>query len=243
MKKILLLAALAVGAFTAQAETIDDYINVSVNGENVTDGQTVVIPDYKYVDLDWWWSLPEEERELYILELGMKEPNDPKYASKCDISVFNKYDEPITLTYEFYRVSPSVDEVSANPAFGGYQGCVGGTCISGKDGEIGGGEKYWDLDPENSLTVDFECIDATDLAPKTVAFVYKVMEGGEAVATFTVNVDFTYEKDTTTTASVSGIGADSSEAVYYNLQGVRVANPEKGLFIKKQGSKTTKVIL
>lgn len=30
---------------------------------------------------------------------------------------------------------------------------------------------------------------------------------------------------------------------YYNMQGIRVQNPEKGLFIKKQGNKTQKVIL
>ena len=30
---------------------------------------------------------------------------------------------------------------------------------------------------------------------------------------------------------------------YYNLQGVKVENPSNGIFIKKQGSKTTKVIL
>ena len=30
---------------------------------------------------------------------------------------------------------------------------------------------------------------------------------------------------------------------YYNLQGIKVANPSNGLFIKKQGNKTTKVIL
>ena len=30
---------------------------------------------------------------------------------------------------------------------------------------------------------------------------------------------------------------------YYNLQGVKVTNPEKGIFIKKQGGKTTKVVL
>lgn len=30
---------------------------------------------------------------------------------------------------------------------------------------------------------------------------------------------------------------------YYNLQGIKVTNPEKGVFIKKQGSKTAKVVL
>lgn len=39
--------------------------------------------------------------------------------------------------------------------------------------------------------------------------------------------------------------ADEADApaVYYNLQGVRVDNPEKGLYIKRQGNKTTKVVL
>lgn len=36
---------------------------------------------------------------------------------------------------------------------------------------------------------------------------------------------------------------EAAEVEYYNLQGVRVENPENGIFIKKQGSKTTKVVL
>ena len=43
--------------------------------------------------------------------------------------------------------------------------------------------------------------------------------------------------------SIDGINADANAPVeYYNLQGVKVENPEKGIFIKKQGSKTTKVV-
>jgi len=36
---------------------------------------------------------------------------------------------------------------------------------------------------------------------------------------------------------------ENTTAVYYNLQGVRVENPERGLYIKRQGGKTSKVIL
>lgn len=50
--------------------------------------------------------------------------------------------------------------------------------------------------------------------------------------------------------NASGIGdiyaePDYSNAPveYYNLQGIRVANPENGIFIRRQGNKTTKVIL
>lgn len=47
---------------------------------------------------------------------------------------------------------------------------------------------------------------------------------------------------------VSGIGdleADSADAPveYYNLQGVRIENPESGLYIRRQGNKTTKVLI
>ena len=45
-------------------------------------------------------------------------------------------------------------------------------------------------------------------------------------------------------SAVSEIEADENAAVeYFNLQGVKVANPEKGIFIKRQGEKTFKVIL
>lgn len=42
---------------------------------------------------------------------------------------------------------------------------------------------------------------------------------------------------------VENLASDNAEAVYFNLQGVRVANPEKGMFIKVQGNKTSKVAL
>ena len=46
-----------------------------------------------------------------------------------------------------------------------------------------------------------------------------------------------------TPTAIEEVGVDAGEAVYYNLQGVKVANPENGIFIKKQGNKTTKVVL
>ena len=36
---------------------------------------------------------------------------------------------------------------------------------------------------------------------------------------------------------------DDSEAVYYNLQGVKVANPERGIFVKVSNGKATKVLV
>lgn len=42
--------------------------------------------------------------------------------------------------------------------------------------------------------------------------------------------------------SIEAIEAEDADAVYYNLQGVRVANPENGIFIKVAGKKVEKVI-
>ncbi|MDE6927471.1 MAG: hypothetical protein K2P06_01965 [Muribaculaceae bacterium] len=48
-------------------------------------------------------------------------------------------------------------------------------------------------------------------------------------------------------ASVGNIAVDEADAnapvEYYNLQGVRVMNPENGLYIRRQGKNVTKVIL
>ncbi len=43
--------------------------------------------------------------------------------------------------------------------------------------------------------------------------------------------------------AIQEVGIDANAPVeYYNLQGVKVENPEKGIFIMKQGSKTTKIV-
>ena len=46
------------------------------------------------------------------------------------------------------------------------------------------------------------------------------------------------------TSGIEEVGVDANAPVeYYNLQGVKVANPENGIFIKKQGGRTSKVVL
>lgn len=49
-----------------------------------------------------------------------------------------------------------------------------------------------------------------------------------------------YIKDTS--SAVGSIDTENGEAVYFNLQGVRVNNPERGIYIKVQNGKASKVI-
>lgn len=57
-------------------------------------------------------------------------------------------------------------------------------------------------------------------------------------------ISYTVGESNDYTSAISTIGNNDNIApVYYNLQGVRVDNPEKGLYIRIQGNKSTKVIL
>lgn len=51
-----------------------------------------------------------------------------------------------------------------------------------------------------------------------------------------------YVTNFTESAGIAGVEADNNAPVeFFNLQGVRVANPENGLYIRRQGSQVTKV--
>ena len=64
---------------------------------------------------------------------------------------------------------------------------------------------------------------------------------GEQVLVFNFE-DLTMYFESDDTDGVSSINNENAPAVYYNLQGVKVNNPEKGIYIVKKGDKTYKVI-
>ncbi|MBR5332616.1 MAG: hypothetical protein IKV32_04905 [Muribaculaceae bacterium] len=60
------------------------------------------------------------------------------------------------------------------------------------------------------------------------------------------NVTINLNDNTITIREFTGVEAievEEGEAVYYNLQGVKVVNPENGVFIKVQGNKASKVLV
>ena len=67
-----------------------------------------------------------------------------------------------------------------------------------------------------------------------------------ATGTFNLTIDLvnmTFLAIDPLAVAIEEVATDNAPIEYYNLQGVKVANPENGIFIKKQGSKTTKVVL
>lgn len=69
-------------------------------------------------------------------------------------------------------------------------------------------------------------LNAEDLKPQ-LTIIYAKKAGGEIIT----GVEEVFGND------------ENAPVEYFNLQGVKVTNPEKGLYIKRQGNKTVKVIL
>ncbi len=86
----------------------------------------------------------------------------------------------------------------------------------------------------NDLDGSFgNCAEKFTLQPGT----YTVAAKGTTLGLFGFIYDYT--------TGVNNIAVDEAngEAVYYNLNGVRVANPANGLYIKVQGGKASKVLV
>ena len=77
---------------------------------------------------------------------------------------------------------------------------------------------------------------------------YSVKEGGKNwTSTLTEPATYTFDPEAMTLtidkgSSVGTIVAEEGEAVYFNLQGVRVANPENGMYIRVVNGKAQKVV-
>lgn len=76
----------------------------------------------------------------------------------------------------------------------------------------------------------------------TLGFHHDAKEFGYTQAHSAPVMLYTTGKDMNT--GVGNVAADDdAEVEYYNLQGVRIMNPGKGLYIRRQGNKATKVVL
>ena len=120
---------------------------------------------------------------------------------------------------------------------------VNGVAVSGFSSDVYEYNMPGDLPTEDEV----EAIVMGQSATKSVVF-----DKEKITLTITVtNVDADIDGKTSHTyvfkyenAGVENVEIDNNAPVeYYNLQGVKVANPENGIFIKVQGSNATKVVM
>ena len=130
-------------------------------------------------------------------------------------------------------------------------GCRINVCQFGEGMTFEGMRKYWSL-PEAGLgevsdggtrihNIDVTVVDDENGKQGAYIFSYKNFNG---LALYCVAEDGFNDKFEEG-VGVEGIEVEEveGEAVYYNLQGVKVANPENGLFIKKAGNNASKVLV
>jgi hypothetical protein len=122
------------------------------------------------------------------------------------------------------------------------------TCAEGQEIQAGVGFKIADADWD---TINYGCSEEIELdVPYT--WYYNgdnamLAEDWNGTVSFSLNgakepVEITFTNDAE--GAVNSIAADENVApVYYNLQGVRVANAENGLYIVVKGNKATKAII
>ena len=125
------------------------------------------------------------------------------------------------------------------------------------------GEKTYYVQAENTGTRTSSAVQVVDLETNTIVATWEPAEridyyigsitaeanaDGETatigICAHKANSEFGLLKfDPKGSSAIEEIAADNAAVEYYNLQGVKVANPENGIFVKKQGAKATKVVL
>lgn len=231
------VAAVAYFAFTSELGTWD-----AINGHRfspaVKDALVVEGDNAMVANVDSSWKI---------------EPGNYKFIIDTNNMVLN-----VTLTQEVEKVTTYVihgqldgladtdwiDYPLTSNADGSEWSAVVTPSVSGGEfgiqEQINGSASTWyangvSFDAENTTavldgSVDGNCVFDGE-AGKAYKFVFTL-----ATATLSVTPDGT--------GSVAGIEAASDEApVYFNMQGVRVANPENGIFIVRQGDKVSKQVI
>lgn len=248
MKKSLLALLLLGAASAVSAQTLTDYFTVSYHGEEIKEGDIVYITERFDEGVD------EEEdpetHETVLKHLGFS------YISH--ISMVNKTDKPMACSAVFLYDNPTKDEINANPDFWGspsmcfsgatsVNGSAQNSCLNAGPMNAGAGTVWVPAKGKDTFSwephLDFAAGDAVSTYTMVIepligdSEIISELEVGEPL---TFKICYCAEKPN----GVESVIIDNNQApVYYDLQGKRVANPSKGLYIRVANGKALKVIL
>lgn len=227
MKKFLLLAAVAASFCSAKAD-YTQYFKLSYEGQEIANGGTVTVKDYWD---EWLKNYPEDYTPDYT---------DFEYYTEANIYATNVSNSSQVIAYDMTLLDPATPSADMGifqvcyQFSNGFGQCVG-TAAPADIAAVAAGE-YLEMKCEQK--------DFTNVAPVKCKLDVWVKNGSQKVAgsEASIIINFAHENDTTL-----GVGSlessDSQTELYYNLQGVRVAQPEKGgLYIVRKGGKATKRI-
>lgn len=233
MKKFLLLAAVTATMVTAKADDFSQYFKVTCEGTEFTNGQTVTIDTYYD---EYYLETPEE----------ITPDTEFEYMSQASILATNITNSSQKLKYSLKRNIPTLEESPLGGPAGYYQLCYR---FNDNDGNCTGPMESdpvvtspADINPVSAggyMQMDVDQTDIKDFSPATFQLDLSVTNVPGAEATF--YIAFTHKKDIT--LAVDRIEAADQPEVYLNLQGIRVANPEKGnIYVVRKGAKAYKKV-
>lgn len=225
MKKLLLMTALATGALCSYAEDYTDYFKVTYNGEEIASGSTIECNSYEEV-------LGELNFTAHVKVVSQLSYSFPLYGDLTFVEGDNNAQPQLCFS------TLSQDYINGEWIFS-----TNANCLAILPNAVTIYPEYL----ENGTASDFEwqaeAIHAATEGACTLQLKFCACSGDEDEyeiledTYFTLNINYSPDN-----AAVESIGAVSTEApVYYNLNGVKVENPDNGVFIMKQGDKVSKV--
>lgn len=223
MKKLLLISALALcGVASASAQNFSDIYTVKYKGQKVENGATIVVTPAEVVG-----DACDYAAEIFVE--NVREDASQMYGM---------------LLYE----DPTFNQATAEPEkYGMLSLCYSGleyNCLPGGLTNAGQGEvAVPGTASGKTFNWDVHLYGASKDVTSISRLRMSALEGDEAAEEFDLNFAL-YIKFTAEDTAVDAVEFDENLPIeYYDLAGRRVANPEKGIYILKQGNKTSKKVV
>ena len=221
------------------ADELKEIANVNGKITKVTFKYVEATPSYQSVDLTMNISLDDAQADTFLKNSGGKYTWMP-FSDTCSgswtTSMDNYYDmeeTEIEITLDTpYEVKPDTPLVITTTGSTSEAMAYISSFVS----------YYYTRDgrPKAAAT---KCSDTQEVIPvagDNIEHQTSQWSAGEFAEVPVVKFDFVYDDATDGIASVE---ADATEAVYYNLQGIRVAQPTSGTYVKVAAGRATKVAL
>lgn len=235
--------------------TTGAYLYVAASGNTIIPAMYIFINDEGVIDYD--------------VEMSWAIPVAAALNSSSNVATLSTFEELVEAQElaEFASKTYSYTRAAIPQAWDATSETLTASTVITKGGNCAG------MDVFSIDGVDYMAIKRDDLSLRGASFEIKNLATGESVASWnaestaghyvgsmmarvnadgkTANVYVCAQGDfigivkftPAGASSIENVAADNAPVEYFNLLGVKVANPENGIFVKKQGEKAVKVVL
>lgn len=238
-------------SLTVPTVSFRSYLNAPQWGifANLLNRITVEMPekgvDVTYIDEQEYQDIQEEERLREEAESGIETetPVEPETPEESDVNGDESGNEPVKMAEKIAKSNVAAAKIATRAMMqdgSRYARLFDGATLGSPNTEMGTRVFINVLDNTELVAVYLDNKDVTDQLEGNSLLLPSRANGSLRIEARNLGGDDDDDK-----SLIETIGEDDVdvEAEYYTLQGVRVANPGHGIYIKRQGSKVTKVVL